>query len=106
MQARPEDGKDLRIDDARAAHIFRDTTGHLAEDTEDNRALLERVANDPDAQLGTDKYGNLWAARTQTDGTQIWTQSRGGAIMHGGVNAIPRRFEFLFGLSQRSLSKE
>lgn len=82
-----------------ADHIFRNAPGHFREDTEENRRLLESVANDRNSYLGNDKYGNSWHARTQNDGTQIWTQSRNGEIRNGGINKTPRTFNRETGLS-------
>jgi filamentous hemagglutinin len=79
-------------------HIFRNAPGHLP-DTPANRAMLEGLANDPVAVLGTDKYGNTWAARINADGTQIWVQYRNGVIINGGVNTAPRTYNPQTGLS-------
>jgi RHS repeat-associated protein len=49
----------LPTDEAQIGHIFRDAEGHL-QDSPENRALLESVANDPENQLGTDSWGNTW----------------------------------------------
>ena len=101
MPAKSEAIPPLRIDDARSAHIFRNAPGHLPEDTEHNRSLLESLANNPAAQLGKDKYGNGWAALMRPDGTQLWIQSRGAEIINGGINVTPRVFDPRLGLSER-----
>jgi hypothetical protein len=72
-------------------HIFRDAPGHLA-DTPANRTLLQGVANDASTTLGTDRFGNVWSARTLDDGTQVWVQARNGVIQNGGLNQAPRVF--------------
>ena len=79
-------------------HIFRDAPGHLP-DTPGNRALLLDVANDPAAMLGTDRFGNVWSARTLPDGSQVWVQTRNGVIQNGGLNQTPRVFNPQTGLS-------
>ena len=79
-------------------HIFRKAKGHLAEDTPANRALLEDVANDPTCRLGTDMNGNVWYARLQADGSQIWVRVRGTEITDGGVNTVPRPWDSITGL--------
>ena len=95
----------VRIDAGRAGHIFRHARGHLRGDTPENRALLESVANNPEAQKGTDIFGNAWAAEILPDGTQVWTQSREGGIINGGLNATPRTFDLGIGLGERSGSR-
>jgi hypothetical protein len=72
-------------------HILRDDPGHLP-NTPANRQLLLDVAGNPENFLGVDKHGNAWHAKTQSDGTQIWTSSRGGEIRNGGINSSPKPF--------------
>jgi filamentous hemagglutinin len=79
-------------------HIFRDAPAHLA-DTPANRTLLQGVADDASTTLGTDKFGNVWSARTLGDGTQVWVQTRNGVIQNGGLNQTPRVFNPETGLS-------
>ncbi|HDY8121392.1 TPA: hypothetical protein RQK91_002757 [Vibrio vulnificus] len=86
------------VDPKRTKHIFREKEGHLP-DTPENRRLLEGVADDPKAILGNDKFGNTWSAQTLPDGSQVWTQSRNGQIINGGVNQTPRSFNSETGLS-------
>jgi hypothetical protein len=81
-------------------HIFRDAPGHLA-DTPANRSLLQGVANDSRTTLGTDRFGNTWSARSRSDGSQVWVQTRNGVIQNGGVNSTPRTFNPQTGLSGR-----
>ncbi len=87
----PENPSQLR-------HIFRDARGHLR-DTAASRRLLQEVANDPAATLGTDRFGNVWSARILDDGTQVWVQSRNGVIQNGGLNQTPRGFNSDTGLA-------
>lgn len=88
-----------------AGHIFRNEPGHFPNDTGANRALLEDVANDSNAYLGPDKYGNDWHARTQKDGSQIWTQTRNGSIFNGGRNETPRTYNSETGLSSPTIPR-
>jgi hypothetical protein len=88
----------LPSDDAQIKHVFRDPEGHLP-DTPEHRALLEEVANDPKSALGTDRHGKTWSARTLPDGSQVWTATKGGTIINGGVNRKPRTFHPGTGLS-------
>ncbi len=79
-------------------HIFRDKPGHLP-DTPANRQLLLEISGDSKNFLGTDKYGKTWHAKTQKDGTQVWTCSRNGEIRNGGLNKAPKNFDRETGLS-------
>ncbi|MDY7095737.1 MAG: RHS repeat-associated core domain-containing protein [Acidobacteriota bacterium] len=79
-------------------HIFRDAPGHLA-DTPASRKLLQGIADDVSTTLGTDRFGNVWSARTLDDGTQMWVQTRNGVIQNGGLNQMPRVFNPETGLS-------
>jgi hypothetical protein len=79
------------IPESRLGHIFRNAPGHIP-DTPANRALLQNVADDAATTLGVDKWGNTWSARTLDNGTQVWTQTRGGQIVNGGLNEVPRVF--------------
>jgi|GEM_PF-4014628 len=78
--------------------IFGDREGHLP-DTPANRQLLENVANDQATTLGPDKFGNQWSAKTLEDGTQVWTQTRDGNIINGGLNESPIQYNPETGLS-------
>nr|WP_169514018.1 RHS repeat-associated core domain-containing protein [Agromyces subbeticus] len=75
------------------SHIFRDARGHLAEDTAENRALIQS-ALDPNNLRSTVtlKNGESLAKyfKTQPDGTQVWAEVRNGEITNGGLNVIPR----------------
>ncbi|RIJ68750.1 hypothetical protein D1871_22540 [Nakamurella silvestris] len=75
------------------AHIFRNATGHLAEDTPGNRAIV-RGAVRPENLRSTvtlgeggilDKY-----FQDLPDGTQAWAEVREGFITNGGLNVKPR----------------
>ncbi|NTW39614.1 MAG: RHS repeat-associated core domain-containing protein [Cellulomonadaceae bacterium] len=75
------------------SHIFRDASGHFAEDTAGNRAII-RGALDPGNLRSTvtlpdgatlEKY-----FKTLPDGTQAWAEVRNGEITNGGLNVVPR----------------
>jgi hypothetical protein len=83
----------ITIDEARAAHLFRDAKGHFREDNAVNRRLLLDVASRPENFRGTDQFGTDWFMETRGDGTQVWVHVRGGKITNGGANAIPREFD-------------
>jgi hypothetical protein len=83
-------------------HIFRSAEGHLS-DTALNRRLLINTASSPKNYLGKDRFGNIWHAEIQKDGTQIWTVSRNGQVRNGGINQHPRNFNQITGLSKENL---
>lgn len=91
-------GASHAIPEGRVGPIFRDAPGHLP-DTPANRSLLQGVADDASTTLGVDKWGNTWSARALDDGTQAWVQTRGGEIVDGGLNQVPRTFHPETGLS-------
>jgi hypothetical protein len=70
-------------------HIFRDASGHLAEDTPANRELLLSTANNLDYLRGPGAFGSSIYTQTQSDGSQIWVITQGGVIQNGGVNSQP-----------------
>lgn len=86
------------IKENRAKKIFGDREGHLL-DTPQNRTLLQDIANDVKTTLGPDKHGNVWSAKNLEDGTQVWTQTRNGEIINGGLNKTPRVYNPETGLS-------
>ena len=86
------------ITDNFANKIFGGRAGHLP-DTPQNRKLLQDIANDPKTTLGPDKHGNVWSAKNLDDGTQVWTQSRNGETINGGLNKTPRVYSSETGLS-------
>lgn len=97
-------GNSLPTNDSQLGHIFGDRPGHLP-DTPENRQLLVDVANDDDNYLGTDKYGNEWHARQESDGSQTWTTSRGGTIQNGGQNNPPHDWDDDTGLNNNPFKK-
>ncbi len=83
-------------------HIFRDSPGHLS-DTQNNRKMIEAVANNPHNKMGTDKYGNTWYAKTNTNGTQTWVRTRNGVITNAGLNPTPRPYDMRTGLNNSTI---
>jgi hypothetical protein len=86
------------IDEKSAGHIFRAKENHVL-DTPANRALMIDVASNPENVAGLDKYGSEWAQQIRSDGSQVWTQSRGGVIRNAGINEVPRPFNADTGFS-------
>lgn len=75
------------------SHIFRNATGHLAQDTADNRALIKSAldpANLRDTITLKDGTTLQKYFRDLPDGTQAWAEVRNGEITNGGLNVIPR----------------
>lgn len=97
-------GNTLPANSSQLEHIFGNRPGHLP-DTPRNRQLLIDVANDEGNFLGTDKYGNVWHARQETDGSQTWTTSRDGTIQNGGRNNPPRDWDNKTGLNNNPFRK-
>ena len=77
------------IDEANADHIFRDAPGHLAEDTAENRAILEDAVK-PGNYVETRPSGVLVYREELPNGEQVWVNLRNGKITNGGVNETPR----------------
>ncbi|WP_332609741.1 hypothetical protein [Achromobacter sp. ESBL13] len=69
----------VELTENRVAKIFGVREGHIM-DTAENRALLLGVANDPKSVLGLDRFGSTWSAKIQSDGSQVWVQTRNGKI--------------------------
>lgn len=71
------------------SHIFRDAAGHLAEDTPENRALLQGAVK-PDNLVGETRIpgGAIQRYRQSLpDGREVWVNVRNGReITNGGVN--------------------
>lgn len=45
------------------------------------------------------KFGNTWSAKLLDTGEQVWTQTRNGQIINGGINKVPKQFNSETGLS-------
>lgn len=80
-------------------HIFRDAEGHI-ENTPENRAILEEVANSKENLRGIDKYGNEWYTKILPDGREAWVESRNGSIFDGGINSKSKSWNPNTGLKQ------
>ncbi|HEV3319322.1 MAG TPA: RHS repeat-associated core domain-containing protein [Solirubrobacteraceae bacterium] len=84
-----EAGEGIGIAEGAAGHIFRDADSHLAEDTPENRALIESVVKS-DNHVET-KYPGVDVYReTLSNGTQVWAEVKDGSITNAGVNSTPR----------------
>ena len=81
-----------KIFEKSAKHIFRDSVGHLKEDTPENRKLL--VDNiKPENFIGEDKYGNKHYYGQSSKG-QVWCEVRdGNELRNGGVNNPSKSIE-------------
>ncbi|MBF6675137.1 hypothetical protein, partial [Campylobacter sputorum] len=77
------------ITNNKAKKIFGTRDGHVI-DTPQNRELLMNVANDTKLVLGKDKFGNTWSSKLLDNGEQVWTQTRNGQIINGGINKTPK----------------
>jgi len=86
-----DDGADegVGIAEGSAEHIFRDATGHLAEDTPENRAIIEGVVK-PGNYVESHEPGVDVYREVTPNGTQIWAEVYKGQITNGGVNTTPR----------------
>ena len=86
-----EDGADegVGIAEGSADHIFRDATGHLAEDTPENRAVIEGVVK-PGNYVESHEPGVDVYREVTPNGTQVWAEVYKGQITNGGVNTTPR----------------
>jgi RHS repeat-associated protein len=83
-----EVGEGAGIAENAAGHIFRDAEGRLAEDTPENRALIESVVK-PGNYVRTGGGGESLYRETLSNGTQAWAKVFEGAITNGGVNNVP-----------------
>jgi len=85
-----EDGADegISIAEGSADHIFRDTAGHLAEDTPENRGLIESAVK-PGNYVRTGGEGDVLYRETLPNGTQVWAKVFNGSITNGGLNQVP-----------------
>jgi RHS repeat-associated protein len=84
-----EAGGGVGIAENSASHIFRDAPGHLAEDTRENRALIEGAVNQGN-YVDTHEPGVSVYRETLPNGTQVWAEVYNGEITNGGLNATPR----------------
>ena len=77
-----EAGEGIGIAENSASHIFRDAEGHLAEDTPENRALIEGVVESKN-YVRTGSEGDVLYRETLPNGTQVWAKVFNGAITNG-----------------------
>ncbi len=76
------------IAEGSAEHIFRDAEGHLAEDTPENRALIESAVKSEN-YVRTGGRGEELYRETLLNGTQVWAKVFNGSITNGGLNQVP-----------------
>lgn len=79
----------VRIAEGSAEHIFRDAAGHLAEDTPENRALIEGAVKSAN-YVDTHEPGVSVYRENLPNGTQVWAEVYKGEITNAGVNQTPR----------------
>ena len=91
----------ISITEERAAKIFGDRVGHIA-DSPANRELIEGLVNDSKALLGPDKWGNQWYGRVVDSGEQLWAQVRNGIVWNAGVNSSPKEYSKVTGLARET----
>jgi hypothetical protein len=72
-------------DPSQMGHIFRNSPGHLAEDTPENRALLVDTVKE-DYFRNVNEFGNEIYTRLIEDGREVWVFVRDGIIRNGGIN--------------------
>lgn len=83
----------LPANDSQLKHIFRNASGHLP-DTPENRRVITEAANNPANYVGIDKYGNSWYSKfDESDGSQIWVQTRNGVIQNAGKNLTEKTWD-------------
>jgi len=66
-------------------HIFRQHSGHFAQDTAEARELLQTTVTEANF-IGTSVAGNRVYAQLLETGKQIWVWVRNGTIRDGGYN--------------------
>jgi hypothetical protein len=69
-------------------HIFRDTEGHFANDTPENRAQIQMTVNQADFSH-IDSHGNSIYGGLNGDGSQTWVSVRNGIVQNAGENPTP-----------------
>ena len=76
-----------------ASHIFRSKAGHFAEDTAENRSLIQSAVNPANLRETVTLRDGASLSKyylTRSDGTQLWAEVRNGQITNGGLNVTPR----------------
>ncbi len=89
----------IEISQDDAPHMFEDRPGHLP-DTPKNRQLLIDLVSNKQNFLNLDRYGTEWYAKIISDGKQLWAVVRNGLIRNGGLNDVPKTFNYKTGLSR------
>ena len=75
------------------SHIFRNSPGHLANDTPTNRATIQGAVSPANLRSRTTLPDGSTIERyfqTLANGIQAWAVVRGGQITNGGLNITPR----------------
>jgi RHS repeat-associated protein len=78
------------IAEENVGHMFREAPGHLAEDTAENRQLLQETANNPANYVSMDPEGVATYRQILPDGRQAWAEVYNGQVTNGGVNDVPK----------------
>ncbi len=73
-------------------HIFRNESGHLRQDTSENRAFIESACESLDNKVGTKTSGSEIYLKTMPDGSQAWAEVRNNTIRNGGKNNFPKEW--------------
>ena len=90
----------IKILEDKAPHIFRKASGHLEEDTPENRKIFEDVVNDEQCYLGKCQWGTDWYQKTLDNGKQIWVEVYKNTIRDAGINDEPKCYNSKTGLKE------
>lgn len=90
----------IKILEDKAPHIFRKASGHLEEDTPENRKIFEDVVNDVQCYLGKCEWGTEWYQKTLDNGKQIWVEVYKNTIRDAGINDEPKAYNSKTGLKE------
>lgn len=77
----------LPSNNSQLKHVLRTAEGHL-NDSPSNRDKLEKLTDDENNYLGTDRQGKKWYAKQTAEG-QLWASVYNGIISDGGINKKP-----------------
>lgn len=53
----------------------------------------------------TDKYGNQWHIKMDSNGRQVWVRSQNGVINEGGRNDTPKQWDTETGLNKNPIQR-
>lgn len=72
-------------------HGLRNAQGHLS-DTPEHRLQLLNTCKNRDNRVALDRHGNMWYAKNEPDGSQLWISVRlkTSEIQNCGLNKAPR----------------